>query len=176
MASVVQSESNAIDNGEELMRLAQALREALTDNMVERLATTAGVALEVVDRLNEEDTRAAIHNVLDRLAELHRLGAIETLFETVLLLHAMRSAATDSIVERLFAFIEQLVNTLGSDAVSGCASDVIEALDEAAQETRKNPAGGGLLSTLALLGKPESQQSLRFLLKFGESLARTRES
>ena len=158
------------DAPDEIQHVILALREALTDSMVERLATTAGVALEVVDRLNEEETRAAVHSVIDRLTEFHQLGALDTLCETVLLLHAVRSAATDSIVERLFTFAEQAANTLGSDEMVQTAGDILQSLESAATETAKAPASGGLLAMVSLLSKPESQQTLQFLLKFGEGL------
>lgn len=160
------------DTNEELQRLVQGMREALTDTMVERLATTAGTALEVVDRLNEDDTRAAVHDVIDKLGELHRAGAIDTLFETVLLIHAMRSAVTDSIVDRLFAFIEQAANTLGSDDMTTLVEDLFTSLHEAGDKTAATPSPGGFMSTLSLLTKPESQRSLQFLLNFGDALRR----
>ena len=167
MATPMTANSDAPD---EIQRGIQAARDALTDSMVERLATTAGVALEVVDRLNEAETRAAVHTLIDRLTEFHRLGALDTLCQTVLLLHAMRSAATDSIVERLFTFVEQTANTLGSDAMVQTADAVLRSLEQAATESAKSPASGGILSMLSLLSKPESQQTLQFLLKFGEGL------
>ncbi|MBV8336218.1 MAG: hypothetical protein JO358_12425, partial [Alphaproteobacteria bacterium] len=71
--------------GDELTRLGQAAREALTDAMVERLAVTAGNALELLDRLNDANTRDAVHMLVDRLGELHRAGALDTLFDTVML-------------------------------------------------------------------------------------------
>lgn len=170
MATPITTPTTGDNAPDEVQRMLLALREALTDSMVERLATTAGVALEVVDRLNDEDTRDAVHTIIDRITEFHRIGALDTLFETVLLLHAMRSAATDSIVERLFVFVEQMANTLGSDAMVQCADDALSALDSAAAETAKNPATGGMFSMLSLMSKPESQQTLQFLLKFGEAL------
>lgn len=163
-----------VDGGtpDEIQRVVLALREALTDSMVERLATTAGVALEVVDRLNEEDTRDAVHSIIDRITEFHRLGALDTLFETVLLVHAMRSAATDNIVERLFMFIEQAACALDNEAMVQCADSVVQSLEDAATESANAPASGGIFSMLSLMSKPESQQTLQFLLKFGESLQR----
>lgn len=170
MATPITTPIERDDINDEMQRVLMALREALTDSMVERLASTAGVALEVVDRLNDEETRDAVHTIIDRITEFHRIGALDTLFETVLVLHAMRSAATDSIVERLFTFVEHLANTFGSDAMVQCAEDVLNSLDHAAAETAKSPAGGGLLSMISLMTKPESQQTLQFLLKFGEAL------
>jgi uncharacterized protein YjgD (DUF1641 family) len=163
------------NSADELRRLLLVLSDALTDSMVERLATTAGVALEVVDRLNEEDTRSAIHSIIDRMTELHRIGALDTLFETVLLVHAVRSAATDSIVDRLFGIFEQAANTFGSEAMLECADDVLSSLDKAANQGAAEPAKGGIMATIAMLSKPETQQTLQFLLKFGAELHKSRQ-
>jgi len=160
------------DGSDEIQRGILAAREALTDSMIERLATTAGVALEVVDRLNEEETRAAVHAVVDRITELHKLGALDTLCETVLLIHAMRSAMTDDIIERLFSFVEQATNTFASEDMIKIADDVLLSLEGAAKETAEVPATSGIFGMLALLSKPEAQKTLQFLLKFGEGLHR----
>ncbi|MCK4869295.1 MAG: DUF1641 domain-containing protein [Alphaproteobacteria bacterium] len=155
---------------DETARLILALREALTDSMVERLAVTGSNALEVVDRLNDETTRDAIHTVLDRLTELHQIGALDTLFDLVAVIHASKSASTDAIVERLFAFVEQMMNTFGSDNLSRLADGAAEAMEDAVHETRDVNPSGGILSTVSMLSKPETQKSLMFLLKFAENL------
>jgi uncharacterized protein YjgD (DUF1641 family) len=155
---------------DETARLILAIREALTDSMVERLAVTGGNALEVVDRLNDETTRDAIHAALDRLTELHRIGALDTLFDLVAIIHASKSASTDAIVERLFGFIEQMVNTLGSDNLARLAEGASGAMEDAVRETADAKPSGGMLSTLSMLSKPESQKSLMFLLSFAENL------
>lgn len=162
--------SNSNPDQVEIMRLAQAAREALTDSMVERLSGTGANVLEIVDRLNDEDTRDAIHTVLRRLTELHRTGALNTLFDLVVLLHAVRDASTDNIVERVFGFIEKMGNTLASDDMAELADSTRAAFQEAAAKTAGAPAQGGMFATLSLLSKPESQRSLQFLLNFGASL------
>jgi uncharacterized protein YjgD (DUF1641 family) len=153
----------------DLEQLGLAAREALTDSMVDRLAVTGANALEVVDRLNDEQTRAAVHALLDRLTALHGVGALDTLFDLVTLLHAAREASTDNIVERLFTFFEQMINTVGNEAMGTLAENVRTSLEEAAERTAKSPPRG-LLATLSLLSKPEAQRSLSFLLDFGDRL------
>ncbi len=155
---------------DETARLILAARDALTDSMVERLSVTACNALEVVDRLNDETTRDAIQTALDRLTELHRIGALDTLFDLVAIIHATRSSLTDPMVERLFSFGEQMVNTLGSDNLARLAAGATGAMEEAVRETADAKPPGGLLSTLSLLTKPESQKSLMFLLSIGDKL------
>jgi uncharacterized protein YjgD (DUF1641 family) len=155
---------------DDLARVAQAASDAMTDTMVERLTITGTNALEIVDRLNDETTRDAIHNALDRLTELHRLGALDTLFDAVTVMHAARSAATDGMLERLFVFLEHMVNTVGTEDLAILADETKGAIDEAAAETSGPPPKGGLLATLSLLGQPETQRSLQFLLSVAGKL------
>jgi uncharacterized protein YjgD (DUF1641 family) len=158
---------------DELGQLQKAAREALTDSMVERLAITGANALQLLDRLNDERTSDAINVVIDRVTELHSAGALNTLFDIVVLLHAARDASTDNIVERLFGFVEQMINTVGNEAMATLASNTRQALDEAAVETAQTTPRGGLLATITMLSKPEAQRSLAFLLSFGEKLQRS---
>ena len=155
---------------DEMQRLSLAVREALTDSMVERLTTTGANAFEVLDRLNDEDTSAAVHALLDRLTELHRLGALDTLFDLMTLLHAAKNASTDNIVERLFTFFEQMINTVGNEAMGELAENTRNAIEEAAEEVGREAPKGGLMAAASLLSKPETQQSLAFLLSFSRKL------
>lgn len=156
---------------DEFDRLKIAVREALTDSMVERLATTSVNAMELIDRLNDPATSAAVHNVIDRVTELNKVGAIDTLFELMALVHAARSAATDNIVERLFMFFEDMIKTVGNEAMGTLAENARESLIEAAEEAARQPAPrGGVMATLGMLSKPETQKGLAFLLAFSQKL------
>jgi uncharacterized protein YjgD (DUF1641 family) len=157
---------------DEMARLALAAREALTDSMVERLAVTGATALELIDRLNDERTNAAVHAVIDRVTELHKMGALDTLFDFIALLHAARDALTDNMVERLFTFFEQITNTIGNEAMGTLAENTRNAVEEAAEEMGQATPRGGLLAMLTLLSKPETQRTLTFLLLFAEKLQR----
>jgi len=157
---------------DEIARLTLAAREALTDTMVDRLAITGANALQLIDRLNDEDTSAAVHALIDRLTELHKVGAIDTLCETVMMLHATRNALTDNMVERLFTFFEQMINTVGNEAMGELALNTREAFEAAAEESAQAAPRGGLIGMLSMLSKPETQRSLAFLLAFGEKLQR----
>jgi len=157
---------------DEMARLALAAREALTDSMVERLAVTGATALELIDRLNDERTNAAVHAVIDRVTELHKMGALDTLFDFIELLHAARDALTDNMIERLFTFFEQIINTIGNEAMGTLAENTRNAVEEAAEEMGHATPRGGLLPMLTLLSKPETQRTLTFLILFAEKLQR----
>jgi uncharacterized protein YjgD (DUF1641 family) len=155
----------------EMERLTLAAREALTDNMIERLAMLGGNAMELLDRLNDPNTSAAVHTLIDRLTELHKVGALDTVCDLALTLHAARNALTDNMVERLFMFAESMINTVGNEAMGELAENTRLSLEEAAQENAHAPAPrGGLRSILSLLSRPETQRSLDFLLAFSAKL------
>jgi uncharacterized protein YjgD (DUF1641 family) len=156
---------------DEMARLTLAAREALTDSMVERLAMLGGNALELLDRFNDPDTSAAVHSMIDRVTELHKVGALDTVCDLALALHAMRSALTDNMVERLFTFVESMINTVGNEAMGELAENTRVALEEAAHETAHTaPSRGGVMAAMALLSKPETQRNLAFLLAFSSKL------
>jgi uncharacterized protein YjgD (DUF1641 family) len=158
---------------DEMTRLTVAAREALTDSMIERLAMLGGNAMELLDRLNDPDTSAAVHSMIDRVTELHKVGALDTVCDLALALHAARNALTDSMVERLFMFAESMINTVGNEAMGELAENTRSAFEAAAKETAQAKPRGGMLAMLQMLSKPEAQRSLAFLLAFSDKLQRS---
>jgi len=154
------------DTQDNALRLVTAATDAMTDGMVERFATTGGNALEVLDRLNDEDTKDAIMNTIDRLTELQRSGALDTLFDLVVLMHGMRSAMTDSMVERLVIWMETMISNVANEHLAEFAGETVDAMHDAAVETSQHKSSGGLMSTVAMLSKPETQQAIKFLMNF----------
>ena len=157
---------------DELAQLVQGARNALCDSMVERLAVTAGNGLEVLDKLNDPDVRAGIGALLDGIGTMHRNGALETLIDTVQLLHAARRAAADSMVDRMFSFIEHMANNLGTEDLATLAHEAKGAMEDAIAECSIPAASPGLMGTIKMLSKPETQESLRFMLSFSCALRR----
>jgi len=154
----------------EVERLFGAVSDALSDQMVERLAATAGNALEVVDKLNDDDTRDAVLTLVDELTALHRAGGLVKVFELIHMFNAIRNAMTDQMVERLAAFTEHMVTHLATEDIAELAHDAQLALADARDESADDNGGGGLMSVIKLLSQPETQRSLRFLLSFADNL------
>ncbi|CAA7613464.1 hypothetical protein [Magnetospirillum sp. UT-4] len=154
----------------EFARIGEALTQSLSDSMVERLASTGSNALEVVDKLNETDVREGLMAVLDAVGTMHRSGALQTVIDTLFLIHAVRSAASDSMVDRAFQFIEHMANNLGTEDLATLAHEAKGAMEDALDQTGAPGSGGGLMGTLKLLSKPETQNALRFMLAFSCSL------
>lgn len=120
-------------------------------------------------KLNDPDVCGGLAALLDAVADMRRTGVLGTLVETAHLLHAVRSAASDSMVDRAFAFIEHMANNLGTEDIATLASEAKGAMEDAADACRV-PEGGGLLDTLRLLSRPETHEALRFVLSFSSSL------
>ena len=156
--------------GADVIRPVQAAQDALTDSMVERLAVTGANVMEVANALNDDDTKEAILSLIEKLTEMHKTGALDTLFQLVAVMHAAKEASTDSIVERLFQFVESMVTNLANEEVAEMAHGLHVSMQEAAQETSNMPASGGLFSTMSMLSKPETQKSLQFLLSFSSKM------
>lgn len=155
---------------DEITRLAQGVRDALSDSMVDRITGTAGNALEVVDKLNEPDVKEGLMTLLDAVGSLQRTGALQTIIDALFMVHAMRSAATDSMVDRAFAFIEHMANNLGTEDIATLAHEAKGAMDDAIDSCNIPGGGGGLMGTMRMLSQKDTQEALRFMLSFSCSL------
>jgi len=154
----------------ELVGFVTAVREALSDKMVERLTTTVGGGVEFLDRLNDEETREAFMSLISNITAMHKSGAMDTLFEIVSLLHAMKSAMTDNMLERLFTQVEKTADTITNEETLKLIENTRDSLKAASANSQNEKPSGGLWSTMNLLSKPRSRQSLSFLLAFSKEL------
>lgn len=170
MSSTAQSINTANPPAEGSETLLKALSDSLTDPMVERLTSTLGNALEVVDRLNDENTRDAVHSLFDELTKLHRAGGLVSLFELIHMVNAIRNALTDNMVERLAIFAESLVTNIANEDVADLAGRTHLALLEAQDELAGTKSPGGLMASLRLLSSPETQSALRFVVAISRHL------
>lgn len=152
-----------------LESVARAAGDALTDGMVERLAITGAHGLGLLDRLNDEATRAAVHHALDALTAMHRTGQIDTLLEMVSVAHAARAAMTNSMVERLTQFVEVMITNLATAEIAELARETEAAFHDAAQECASTRPKT-LFGVLRELARPETLRMISLMLAFGRSL------
>jgi uncharacterized protein YjgD (DUF1641 family) len=153
-----------------LQQLGVAASAALTDGMIERLVATGSSGIELLDRLNDPDTKAAVHCALDGLTALHRSGGLDTLFEILAVAHAVRAAATDGMVERLTVFVETIVTNLATEEVAELARDTERAFYDAAQRCSSAETPQSLWGVMRCLFKPETVRTLNLLLAFGSCM------
>ena len=101
----------------EVERVISAARDALTDEMISRLSTTAGDAIELMDQVN----RAGLARALPALTRMINNGDIDRLSQLARVYSAAEDALSDEMVGRLtqavgdgLALLDQ-VNRAGLD-------------------------------------------------------------
>jgi uncharacterized protein YjgD (DUF1641 family) len=111
----------------EVERLIAAARDALTDEMVSRLASTAGDAVELMDQVN----RAGLARAIPALAQMVNNGDLERLSQLARLYNSAQDALTDEMVGRLteavgdgLALIDQ-VNRAGLDRAIPALAEMV---------------------------------------------------
>ena len=143
---------------------------ALTDSMVERLATTTATGLEILDRANDPDTRAALHRVIDGLTTMHTTGSLDTIFEAAQVIEAARAAMTDEMIERLYHTVEVMANNLATPEIAELARNTEMSFYEAARRCDGDKGPKSMVGLVRLLLKPETMQTLNLLVAFGDAM------
>jgi hypothetical protein len=184
--------------GYEIERLIAAGRDSLTDEMVGRLAGSAAEALDLVDKAGRSGLSKAIpalaemvnNGDLERLAQLARvyhaaqdaltdemIGRLaETLGEGMSLLdrvnrsgfwrlvEVMERLESTGALERIASSLPQLLERL--DMVSG----MLNCLENAAKNSRAEPAAGGVGNLWRIMTDAKTVNSLQFLLNMSEQM------
>jgi uncharacterized protein YjgD (DUF1641 family) len=197
MMNAQSDESTSVDL--EIQRVIAAARDSLTDEMVTRLAATAGETITLLDQVN----RAGLARALPALTQMVNNGDLERLSQLARLYSSAQDALTDEMVSRLAETVgnglslldrasrggaENVVRVLESLQASGAlerlssmlpqlierlgmVQDLLQSVDDAAAASRAaQPSAGGLGGLWHLLRDPESQDTLRFLLAVGKQL------
>lgn len=183
----------------EIERVVAAARDALTDEMVSRLAATWGDAVSMIDQVN----RAGLVRALPALAQLVNNGDLERIAQLARVYTAAQEALTDEMVSRLAETVgnglslldrasrggaDNVVRMLESLQASGAlermsmmlpqlierlgmVQQLLQAVDDAAAASwAAQPSAGGIGGLWHLLRDPESQDTLRFVLAVGKKL------
>jgi len=122
----------------QLARVYGAAQDALSEEIVGRLAEAASEGLSLLDRLN----RGGAGRLVEMLAKLEASGSLE------------RVAAL------LPAFVDRL------DMVGG----LLECLETAAKQAEAERTKGGIVSMWRMLTDPRTQETMRFMLALGQHM------
>lgn len=180
------SDTQTVDapiQAEEFASLAAGARDALTDDMVARLAGTFGEALDLVERIN----RSRLTNALAVLTQLADNGDLERLAHLARLLGAAEDALTDEMIARVSGVLSDALSLLEqltrNDALGRILTFLLrpevqtvlvrfgEALLAASNEYQQMPPPkGGIGGWWHLLGERNNQQAVQFFGLFGKHL------
>jgi uncharacterized protein YjgD (DUF1641 family) len=160
----------------EIERLFAGARDALTDDIVNRMSGTVAGGLDLLDRVN----RSGIARALPIITRMVENGDLERLVGFVRLVAAIEDSLSDDIVNRLAtvatelaALVDKLarnpgflrlIDVLGREEVQCGLIDLAESACAAKGELAKMPPpGGGMFGLLRTAADPNVQSALRFV-------------
>jgi uncharacterized protein YjgD (DUF1641 family) len=183
----------------DLEHLFKAANDALTDDMVTRMAQTAADGMDLVDQVN----RSGLKRAIPAIAELVNNGDLDRLVRVARVFGAAEDALTDDMINRMAATIGEglsMLDKLNRSGVGrliamlermeasgslekmtetlpqlcdrlGQLESLLAALDRAGETSSSQVAEtGGVMSLLKLLGDRQNQDALRHLLNVGRAL------
>jgi hypothetical protein len=167
----------------EIESLVASAQDALTDEMVMRLAATVSQTLDLLDRFN----RSGIDRALPTIAQLVDNGDLERLVGFARLFGSVEDSLSDEIVNRLALVVtelaslvdklarnqgfQRLVDLLGKEEVQDTLVDVLGAASTAKSEAAAlPPAKGGFGGMWQIATDPATQEALRFMTLMSKQL------
>ncbi len=176
-------ENGDLDNLVHLARLIGSAQDALTDDMVTRLAGTAAGGMDLLDKAN----RSGVARALPAISALVENGDLDRLVEMARLVGSAQDALTDDMVTRLARVASEgmilidrltrsdgflnLIRLIERPDIGDTLATLLGALAEAHEAVRETPAKGGLGGALRLVNDPGTQDALRLVSVIGKALS-----
>ena len=204
LGSAIPAIAELVHNGDlarivKLARVYGSAEDALTDEMVGRLATTMAEGADLMDKVH----RSGLGDAIPALAELVRNGDLGRIVKLARVYGSAEDALTDEMIgrlmetlgnglvlldrfsrggaERIVSILESLDSSGALERLSKTLPDLIErmerlqamagAIDAAAAASRTQPRSrGGAGGLWQMMRDPETQDTLRYLLEVGRQL------
>ena len=191
--------SNTMNGSSDVEHLVRAANDALTDDMVTRIAQTAAEGMDLIDQVN----RSGVKRALPAIASLVDNGDLDRLVKLARVYGSAEDALSDDIVGRLAETVSEGMTTLdrfnrggagkllsilerldasgGLDRLAetlprlidrlGQIENLLAAVERADAISRTDAASqGGATGFFKLLSNPANQDALRYLVTLGKSL------
>jgi len=176
-------ENGDLDRIVQLARVLGAADDALSDDMVGRLAATASDSMDLLDRVN----RSGVVRALPAITQLVEHGDLERIVHLARVLGSMEDAVNDEMISRLAAVageaiflmdrltrndaLTRVMELLLREEVQSVLVRFGEALVESSREFEQQPPPkGGLGGLWRLMSQPGNQEALQFMGIFGRHL------
>ena len=157
----------------ELLGLWRSAKDALSDDVVNRLGVLVTDGLDLFDRIN----RADLGRMIPVLRALLDNGDLERMAGLVRLIGSAQDALSDDVVARLGTLVSEGLMLVERLLQTGVGDAVLGALAEARAEQAERPhARGGIGGLWEVLKTPEVQEALRFFALFSAHLHRRLET
>ncbi|NOX43069.1 MAG: hypothetical protein GXP19_04955 [Gammaproteobacteria bacterium] len=167
----------------EVRRVITGMQDALTDEMVSRIAATVSDSAGLLDQL----ARSGVDKAIPTLARLVENGDLERIAQLARVVGAMQDAVTDEMITRLTDVISQTlslferINKAGLDNLlmmlpqmiklfehveqNHVVYDLVDCLNKATEQAEIQPSSrGGLKGLWEIAREPDTQDVIQFLL------------
>lgn len=176
-------ESGDLDRVVQLARVLGAAEDALSEEMIGRLAATANDGIDLLDRVN----RSGVAKALPAITELVENGDLERIVRLARVVGSMEDAVNDEMISRLAGVLgdglclmdrltrngglTRLLDLVLREDVQTAVVRLAEAVVAASQEVESQPPPrGGAMGLWRIMSQPENQEALQFLGLFGKHL------
>lgn len=172
-----------LDNLVHLARLVGSAQDALTDDMVGRLAATVSGGLDMLDRAN----RSGVAKALPAIAQLVENGDLDRIVNLARLVGSAEDALTDDMVGRLARVLSEglflvdrltrsqgfmrMISILERDDIQQTLTDFLEAVSKARADLKSAPAArGGIGAAVKTVSAPDTQAALQLMANISRNL------
>ena len=162
----------------QLARLVGSAQDAVTDEMVGRLAETVSGGMTLIDQVN----RSGLDKAIPILAQMAQNGDLERVAQMARLFGSAQDALTDEMIGRLTEMVSggmtllDQVNRNGAERLISILTRLetveamLEGVQEAAQSIERNPPATGLRGLWQMLTNSENHKVLHFFMAVGREL------
>jgi uncharacterized protein YjgD (DUF1641 family) len=172
-----------LDNLVHLARLIGSAQDALTDDMVSRLAGTVAGGLDMLDQAN----RSGIARALPAIGQLVENGDLDRIVHLARLVGSAEDALTDDMIGRLahvasegLFLIDRLTRSAGfvrmiaileREDIQETLTQLLQAVSKARDDVRAAPAArGGLGAAMKVVSDSDTQSALHLLAHISRNL------
>src|SRR5487761_2058136 len=183
---------------EELAGVATAARDAMTEDIIGRVADSAAGAMDLMDKVN----RSGLSKAIPQLAQMVENGDLQRLVNLARVYGSAEDALTEEIVGRLAEAVSEglslldrlnrggagrLVEMLAKLEASGSLKRVadllptfvdrrdmvgglLESMETAAKQAEAERGEGGIVAMYKMMTDARTQETLRFMLALGQHM------
>jgi uncharacterized protein YjgD (DUF1641 family) len=176
-------ESGDLERVSHLARVLGAAEDAMSEEMVGRLAGTVTEGLDLLDRVN----RSGIVKALPTISALVESGDLDRIVQLARVVGSAEDAVNDEMIARMAGVfseglclmdrltrngaLSQVLDLLLREEVQGVLVRFGEALLKASEEFEQQPPPkGGIGGLWKIMSQPGNQQALQFMGLFGKHL------
>lgn len=168
----------------EFLNLARALKDSLSTEFIVKTAGSLGELMPLLDLLQDKemhtllvtlsDSAGNLSEILKLINEYYTSGALNSALELIALLGAVKNALTTESVAKMAENLSSAM-VIGDKVTAqvgrlGEVQTLLDAAKYASKEAEADTGKIGIYGLLKMIGEPEVQKGLKFMMYFLKKL------